>query len=293
MPGMFSYYGDTGKYGAVSLTGNNCFLQCEHCKGHILKSMPAAPDPGELVILAKKLWAQGEAGMLLSGGCSPAGKLPWEKFSAAIKEIKETTGLHLSVHSGFATQRQALLLKAAGVDQVLIDVIGDEKTLKKVYHLPGGIDFMRRTLDNLKNADLEIVPHIVCGIDYGRITGEPEALALAQAVDPQLLVIVSLMKFKGSPMAGVTLPAAEDLIEVVLAARSFMPEVEMSLGCARPKGSHKFEELALRAGINRMALPSLKTIELAQKLGLETSFYKTCCSVSVSIEGADWQPALN
>lgn len=293
LPGMFNYYGDTGKYGAISLTKTSCSLQCEHCKGNILKTMPSAPEPQDLIRMAQKLWVQGEIGILLSGGCDPEGRLPWNKFSSAIKEIKDTTGLLVSVHSGFATEQQANLLKESGVDQVLIDVIGDETTLREVYHLPEGLDFMKRALANLKNADLEIIPHIVCGIDYGQIKGELEALALTEAIDPALLVIVTLMKFKGSPMADVSLPEAEDVLEIILAARTLMPEVETSLGCARPKGSHKLEALALKAGINRIAIPSLKTIELAKELGLDVSFHKTCCSVDHLPSEASWQPKFS
>lgn len=290
LPGMFNFYGDTGKYGAISLTETSCSLQCEHCKGNILKTMPATPEPQDLISLAQKLWDQGEIGILLSGGCDPEGRLPWEKFTSTIKEIKNTTGLLVSVHSGFATEKQAKLLKEADVDQALIDVIGDKTTLHKVYHLHGGLDFMKRALANLKNADLEIIPHIVCGIDYGQIKGELAALALTEAIDPALLVIVSLMKFKGGPMADVSLPEAEDVLEIILAARDLMPEVETSLGCARPKGSQKLEALALRAGINRIAIPSLKTIELAKELGLDVSFHKTCCSVDLQPSEASWQP---
>lgn len=293
LPGMFNYHGDTGRYGALSLTKTNCSLQCEHCKGNILKTMPATAEPQDLSNLAQKLWKQGEIGILLSGGCDPEGRLPWEKFSSTIKEIKRTTGLLVSVHSGFATEQQANLLKKSGVDQVLIDVIGDETTLREVYHLQNGLDFMKRALANLKNADLEIIPHIVCGIDYGKIKGEFEALALTEAIDPALLVIVTLMKFKGSPMADVSLPEADDVLDIILAARDLMPKVETSLGCARPKGSHKLEALALNAGINRIAIPSLKTIELAKELGLDASFHNTCCSVDLLPGEASWQPDIS
>ena len=39
LPGMIRYGKDRGRYPAVSITGNRCELQCEHCKGKLLEPM--------------------------------------------------------------------------------------------------------------------------------------------------------------------------------------------------------------------------------------------------------------
>ncbi|MBW1994099.1 MAG: radical SAM protein, partial [Deltaproteobacteria bacterium] len=39
LPGMFHYNGINGKYPAISITGNQCALHCDHCRGKILESM--------------------------------------------------------------------------------------------------------------------------------------------------------------------------------------------------------------------------------------------------------------
>jgi hypothetical protein len=47
-------------------------------------------------------------------------------------------------------------------------------------------------------------------------------------------------------------------------------------------GQHRAETdiLALKAGINRIAMPAEEAVEKAREMGLETEFHKTCCSKS-------------
>ena len=47
--------------------------------------------------------------------------MPWEEFADAISEVKRTTDLHISIHTGVMPEATAHRLKAAGVDQALID----------------------------------------------------------------------------------------------------------------------------------------------------------------------------
>ncbi len=68
LPGMFVVNGRRGGYRAVSITGNHCELQCDHCKGALLKSMDHAPDGASLRKIGLDAYARGDRGILISGG---------------------------------------------------------------------------------------------------------------------------------------------------------------------------------------------------------------------------------
>ena len=176
VPGMIRCDGVCGKYQAVSITGEACALQCEHCKGDLLRRMVRATTPRDLVDLCIQLAEHGNHGVLISGGCDRTGRLPWAAFLPAIREIKDRTGLLVSVHSGLVDRATARGLKEAGVDQALIDVVGDDDTYRSVCHVPFGVSEIVSSLEALDSAGLEIVPHVVCGLHFGEIRGEPRAL---------------------------------------------------------------------------------------------------------------------
>ncbi len=282
LPGMFMLNGIKGKYPAISITGNECALQCDHCHGKILGSMKHTATPEKLVALCLELAAMGRHGVLISGGCDLQGALPWEQFIPAIEEIKQRTGLFVSVHSGLIGEQEALGLKQAGVDQALIDVIGDDETFQRIYHLPFGVERINDTMAALDHAGLPMVPHIVCGLNYGVIKGEKQAVEMISAFKIEQLVIVSLMNIPGTPIGRISppAPAAEAVADIIAQARMKIPAACISLGCARRRGSHLLETLAIDAGINRMALPSDEAVARAKSYGLEIHYQKTCCSVS-------------
>jgi len=279
LPGMFSHNGVCGKYPAVSITGEHCALQCDHCRGTLLRPMISATTPQRLTEECLRLAAEGNHGVLVSGGCDEEGRLPWERFFDAIAEIKQTTDLYVSVHSGLIDYPNALRLREAGIDQALIDVIGDDETYQKVYHVPFGVSRIISSLEALQKADLPTIPHIVCGLNFGKLKGERSALARLTEFDVKQLVIVSLMKIPGTPSWHCDLPLAEEIAELVAEARLLLPHALISLGCARQRGNDAIDCLAIDAGVNRLALPSDEAVQAAVAYGLKISYQKTCCSV--------------
>jgi len=280
LPGMIRYGKMRGLYPALSLTGDRCQLLCEHCKGLLLKPMIKATDPESLITKCLKLAHSGHSGVLLSGGSDLEGRLPWKTFYQAIQKIKTETDLFVSVHSGFLDFNTAVALKEAGVDQALIDVMGDEETAKKIYHLDS-LQKVITSLENLFKSGLDVVPHIVAGLMYGKIHGEYNALRIISRFKPSSIVMVVLMPLKGTPMSGVLPPSPIEIARLIATARLMMPHTPISLGCERPrnKEGHIMEELAIYAGATRMAVWSKKTIDLASNLGLNPLFQPTCCSV--------------
>ena len=280
LPGMIRCENRRGRYPALSLTGGQCELLCEHCKGRLLDPMIQVTDPDDLIQKTVHLQRRGAHGVLLSGGADRQGRLPWPKYAEAIREIAETTGLFLSAHVGFPDLDTCLQLKKSGVRQALMDVMGDEETARRVYHLEG-LQTVRETLESISRSGLQFVPHIVAGLHYGRMKGEEEALRILSRHDPEVLVVVVLTGLKGTPMAGVKPPSPLEVARLIAKARLLMPRLPISLGCERPRDNDgvELERLALRAGITRMAVWSDEALEEASRLGLSPRFQATCCSV--------------
>jgi lipoyl synthase len=287
LPGMFTLDGRTGNYPALSITGSKCDLRCDHCQGKLLESMIPAVDPDALFEKCLALDRTGRCGVLISGGCDRDGSLPWEPFLPAIRAVKEKTRLFISVHAGFIREKDAAGLKHAGVDQALVDIIGDDETLQRIYHVPFGVERITAGLEALQKAGVPVVPHIVCGIDYGRMRGEQTALDIVAPFKVEQVVVLSLMGIPATPVQRAAPPCAEAVAELIALARFKMPDTLISLGCARPRGSRRLEVLAVDAGVNRMALPSDEALERARFYGLDIRCRNTCCSVPEDRIGRD------
>ncbi|UCD13204.1 MAG: radical SAM protein [Thermoplasmatales archaeon] len=278
-PGMFWYNGSWGDYPALSITGKYCELQCDHCKGKILESMISVSNPRELVQQCEELKKKGNTGCLISGGSHKDGTLPWENFIPAIRTVKETLNLHISIHCGIINLITAKKLKKAGVDQALIDVIGDDETFRNIYHCSFGIDKIEKSLDALRRADVPIIPHIVVGLNYGKIKGEYHAIEMVKKYNPEAVTIVALMPLKDTPMENTLPPSPKEIARVIATARIEMPSIPISLGCARDRSNPEIDVLAVECGVNRIALPSDEAIDKVKEFGLTIKWEKTCCSV--------------
>lgn len=282
LPGMFVLNGQTGLYPAVSLTGDQCRLACEHCRGQLLANMYPARTPEALLGVAKDLQARGRRGLLISGGSDIDGRLPWEPFLGTIETIVHEVGLTVTVHAGYLDTSTARRLKATGVKQALVDVIGDDQTARTVYHLAAGTKPIWETLEALASVDLEVVPHLILGLDYGLMLGEYQALEGLVPYKPARLVMVVLRPLSGTPMAGLKPPPPLEVARFMIQARQMLPEARHHLGCARPKGRYGrlIETIAVQAGVNALALPSEEAWTAARKLGLEPVLIPTCCSLA-------------
>ncbi len=280
LPGMIRYGNIRGRYPAVSITGDRCQLQCDHCRGRLLQPMLKATDPDALLSLCVRLARNRAHGVLLTGGSDLLGRLPWKPYLSTIKKIREQTDLFLSAHTGFPDDRSCRLLKRAGIRQGLVDVMGDDRTATSVYHLKD-MSPVLRALDAIKTSGLELVPHIVAGLAHGSIDAEYTALDIIREYAPDALVIVVLTPMKGTPMERVNPPSPLEIGRLVASARVLMPEAPISLGCERPRNREGLlmEILAIMAGANRMAVWSKEAVHEAERLGLSPRFQATCCSL--------------
>ena len=280
LPGMIRHGEKRGQYPAVSITGDQCKLLCEHCRGRLLAPMLHVKEPDELMERCRRMSKGGCLGVLLSGGSDLHGRLPWTKFVDAIRTISSETDLFISAHVGFPDLDTCRKLHTAGVRQALIDTMGDEETASQVYHL-SGLGQVQQSLDSIAGSGLQLVPHIVTGLYYGRMKSEYKALELLSRYDISALVIVVLTPLKGTPMAGISPPSPIEVARLIAQARLMMPQVPISLGCERPRNRQglSLEKLAIKAGATRMAVWSEEAIAEARGLGLNPRFQYTCCSV--------------
>ena len=285
LPGMIRYGRRRGRYAVISITGDHCQLLCEHCQGLLLEPMLKVSSPEHLLKKCRELWRSGNRGILLSGGADKEGRLPWRRYMEAMRKIKQETGLFISAHVGFPDLDTCRELKAAGLNQALIDVIGDGDTATEVYHLEG----LSRVTDSLRNivqSGLELVPHIVAGLHYGEERGEYQALELISGLPLAGLVVVVLSPLKGTPMADAPLPSAMAVARLMAKARLKLPKTPIALGCERPRNQEGrlLERLAMLAGATRMAVWSEDAVREAQALGLDPRFQPTCCSVDYRVD---------
>jgi uncharacterized radical SAM superfamily protein len=282
IPGKMHYMNDKGKYPTVSITGGACALNCDHCQKHILETMIPARDPDTLVRTCQDLAEEGNIGVLISGGSLPDGTLPWDGFIDAIATIKHTTDLRITIHTGLIDEATAIRLHEAGVDEFLIDVIGSEDTMLKVYHLDATMEQMEASLAALEATGKPVIPHIVVGLHYGEMVGEMDALEMVARHPPYALVIVVLRPIRSSPMGHVEPPDPEMVARFIALSRLKLPEVPIALSCARPPGRYRkrLDALAVEAGVNRIAMPAEEALDRAEELGFDVEFHHTCCSKS-------------
>jgi hypothetical protein len=219
--------------------------------------------------------------MLLSGGSDGQGRLPWDTYLGAIRRIHDARGLFLSAHVGFPDLKTCRSLKNAGLRQALLDVMGDDRTAREIYHLKG-LDSVLKAADGIAASGLAFIPHIVAGLYYGDMRAEEKALVRLRSYRPSAVVIVVLTPLKGTPMAEVSPPSPLEVARLIARARLTMPRVPVSLGCERPRNRDglRMEKLAILAGATRMAVWSEEAVQSALGLGLAPRFQPTCCSLA-------------
>lgn len=264
----------------ISITGRNCALRCKHCNGKILGTMHSATTPKELYSLCSKFRSEGVKGCLISGGCLPDGSVPLDRFIDVIKRIKLELGLTIFAHVGIINYEKAKLLKEAGVDVALIDIIGDDETIKEIYNLNLTIKAYENSLDALNRSGIAFVPHVIAGLHYGRLKGEFTALKMIAEYNPSAVVIIAFMPIRGTEMFNVKPPEPLEVARVLATARIMLPNKPLVLGCMRPRGKHRAETdvLAIKAGVNAIAFPAEEAVKYAEKHGYEIHFSTFCCS---------------
>ena len=196
---------------SLSVTGASCSLHCEHCDGHLLKSMEPTITPDALYRRCKEIKEQGGEGILISGGSTSSGYVPLDRFGDTIRRVKEQLDLLVVVHTGLVTPETASLLAEAKIDAAMLDIIGDADVASRVYHIQDGPSKMKRSLEILEEQKIPTVPHVLVGLDFGHLKGELEALDIISQGTPSALVIIALTPVRKTAMEDVIPPTPESI----------------------------------------------------------------------------------
>ena len=287
IPGTVSYRDNTlplqkDRFAAISVTGSHCDLRCAHCKGKLLESMIPAEDPETFLQVADQLRLNGDLGILVSGGADQDGEVPLEKFVPSIRELKEKAiEFKVIVHTGLIRRKTAEELKDAGVDQLLIDIIGDDDTIREVYHLNKRVEDYEHTLWMLKEIGHRLAPHIIIGHHFGELRGEWRALEMVTRVGVESIVLVIFKNLHPGGGNHFKVPRPEETSKISAIARILNPGIPIRLGCIRPAHPWKgaVEKGFIDSGVNTIAHPLQGTIDYAKEIGLDTNFIEMCCSL--------------
>ena len=209
------------------------------------------------------------------------GEVPLKKFIPAIRTIKEKDPqFKVIVHTGLIRRETAKELKEAGVDQILIDVIGDDDTIREVYHLNKRVEDYEETLWMLKEMGHRLAPHIIIGHHFGEIRGEWRALEMVTRMGVETIVLVIIKPLLPAESSRMKIPRPEETSRISAIARILNPLIPIRMGCIRPAHPWKAKWRKvhrLRCQYHR--LPSSGTIDYAKEIGLETKFVEMCCSL--------------
>ena len=278
---------------AFSITAGACALDCDHCKAKILEPMIPATSPEMLDRKVRDLvMLQDLQGFLLSGGSNKRNEIKYERFYPVVEKLKrDFPHLKIAIHSALIDEARAKAMELAGVDTAMMDVIGAEETIRDVYHLDRPVEDFEAALAALTATRMEVVPHIVIGLHYGRILGEPRALDIVSRYPVHSLVLVVIMPFYAAPGTFVT-PETADVGRIFLEARKRIPERDVLLGCARPPGMHKrvTDAYAVMAGLDGIAFPADGAVAVAEMIGRPAQQQHACCSMKV---GGSLKPAAS
>ena len=269
---------------AFSVTGSACALDCDHCQAKILEPMIPATTPEMLDRKVRDLiLLQDLQGFLLSGGSNRRNEIKYERYYPVIEKLKrDFPYLKIAIHSALLDERRAKLMESAGVDTAMMDVIGAEETIRQVYHLDRPVEDFEATLAALCSTSMEVVPHIVIGLHYGRILGEARALDICARHGIHSLVLVVIMPFYARPGTFAT-PETADVGRIFLEARRRLQTKPVNLGCARPPGMHKrvTDAYAVMAGLDGIAFPADGAVAVAEAIGRPYEQAHACCSIKV------------
>lgn len=269
---------------AFSVTAGGCALMCDHCRAKILEPMIPATSPEMLDQKVRDLiLLQDLQGFLLSGGSTRRNEIRYERYYPVIEKLKrDFPNLKIAVHTALTDAARAKSMAGAGVDTAMMDVIGSAQTIREVYHLDRPVADFEATLAALCATSMEIVPHVVIGLHYGRILGEAAALDMISRHPIHALVLVVVMPFYARSGTYVT-PETHEVGRVFLDARRRLPDRQVLLGCARPPGMHKrvTDSYAVMAGLDGIAFPADGMVAVARAIGRPAHQEHACCSIKI------------
>ncbi len=265
------------KFPSVSITGGECRLRCDHCRGSYLRGMHHIQTPGGLVEFAELLEDRAGEGLLVSGGCDVRGKVPLQRFLGAISQIKKETNLLVNVHTGLLNEEEARDLVKSDIDCFSLDVLQDDEAIRNVLHLPvSSREYERSIVSLFSEGAKRVVPHICVGL--GSEEGDMRSIEMLSKYPISSLVLLVFMPTRGTPLQRRPPPDDARVIKTARKAINDLP-CPVIIGCMRPRGRSDLEIGLSEEGIAGMANPSRRTVEWAEGTNCEIVKKEICCAL--------------
>jgi uncharacterized radical SAM superfamily protein len=233
--------------------------------------------PGSLYNFGIDLWNRKGKGILISGGCDPYGAVDYPDHTfPEIKKLKKNTGLLINLHCGLVDDETAIKISESGVDKVSFDLVYDDETINEVLGLKKTKQDYLETISRLRSNGVTVVPHILTGLNKGRISWEFEAVKILSSMDVDEVVMIILIPTKETKFENIQGPDLEDIMELAVNMRSLLG-CRIILGCMRPKGMTELERKVLEIGFDGIVIPGRSTVKWIMEQGWEIKSNDLCC----------------
>ncbi|MBW2993766.1 radical SAM protein, partial [Candidatus Woesearchaeota archaeon] len=140
------------KTAVISVTGNNCELNCKHCRKRHLEHMNSISG-----------FDRKAESVLLSGGFNRSGSVPIKE-----EHLKELENYRINAHSGLVDEFQAKLL-GKYAHSVSFDFPAGSEVIENVYGLNKTMSDYIQSYKLLKIHCKKVVPHICIGLGGNEI----------------------------------------------------------------------------------------------------------------------------
>lgn len=219
----------------LSITGDYCALQCDHCKAHFLKNMVP------LYLFENKVKKDDNyKSILISGGYNKEGVLPISEAHLAQFKRFKTMGYKLNFHLGLVSEED--IKKLNGIPEIVsFDLMLDDFVIREVFHLKSKNKENFKESFLLLNEYFPVSPHILIGANYGKISKEYEEIEFLEKVNPKKLIFIVITPLKNTPFEKIDLPSIKEIEELWKFTKKKLPNTDLYLGCVRPKGNYRYE----------------------------------------------------
>jgi len=248
---------------AISITGEECALNCAHCNKHWLKGMSPLPEIDE-----------NTKSCLISGGCDINGRVPLTENIELIKKLSKKT--KLIAHTGLISEEDVRKI-APFIDSVSFNLVGDNETIREVFGLEKTVDDFIESYLAIKKW-MKVFPHITIGLHAGKVNGEYKALELLKKFGTEAIVFNVFIPTPNTKYADKKPPRIEEVLRIISHARVEFPDALFALGCMRPGGKYR-RELDERVIdlVNRIVMPADTAIKRARDLSYKIKRFEECC----------------
>jgi len=208
--------------------------------------------------------------LLISGGVNTHGIVPFLEKKDKILSLREK-GIKINLHPGVKIDKRTARLIKEIADVVSFDFICDEKTIHEVYKGFYKMEDYLTSLENLLEENIKVVPHILCGILYGKIKGEKKALLTLKDMGFDNVVILVL---KPPGDYSIDPPEPEEVVRIGKDV-----DISLTLGCMRPGGNYrkKLDILAAKSNFNTIVMPHPECVKYCMENSYITGKGDQCC----------------